>query len=51
MGSLFLIAMGQEIGYNSRKTAIVDFYVVFLAARAATEKHDKLYHSRSAHMV
>ena len=30
---------------------IFDFYVVFLAARAATEKHDEYYHKPSGLMI
>ena len=42
----------SSLWYNNGGIAvIIRFEVVFLAAGAATEKHDKLYHSRLAAMV
>ena len=41
-----------RLWYNNGENAvIIGFEVVFLAACAATEKHDKLYHIRAAAMV
>ena len=50
-----ILACDRLLWYNNGTvTAQCRYYrfeVVFLAACAATEKHDKLYHSRYASMV